>query len=248
MAVMTISAAGRWELACDEVAEEVLDDTGCRTRPVDAFQLAEEMGFQLAYDANQTGRGRVKRVAGRVTVLLAPDERPERLQWAAAHEIGEFAAHRVFDRLEMDLDEESPRLREKIASGLAAAVLLPKRWFFADARRLDGDVAALKAIYSTASHELILNRLLQMDQLTMASVFDHGRLTRRRTNGRLAAPPLLSLESEAQSLAHRTGEAVSLSGRGVRVQCWPVHERDWKRELVRTTALLEEGDWIDEAA
>jgi hypothetical protein len=204
---------------------------------VNALRLAQELGYEVAFDAAQAGRGRFKRLCGQPTVLLAPDIRPERVQWAAAHELGESLAGSVFDLLDIDPEEADPALRERTATTLATSILLPRRWFFDDARRLAGDVPGLKSIYSTASHELILSSLLRLETLTLVSVFDHGRMTRRRTNGQLSPPPLLSLEQEAQSRAHATGQAVTLRGRGVVVQAWPVHEPGWKRELLRTTPI-----------
>jgi hypothetical protein len=169
--------------------------------------------------------------------LLAPDVRPERVQWAAAHELGESLAGSVFDQLDIDPEGADPSLRERTATTLATSILLPRRWFLDDAQRLGGDVPGLKSIYSTASHELILSGLLRMETLTLISVFDHGRLTRRRTNGQLTPPPLLALEREAQLQAHASGKAVVLRGSGVTVQAWPVHEPGWKRELLRTTPI-----------
>jgi hypothetical protein len=49
----------------------------------------------------------------------------------------------------------------------------------------------------------------------------------------------MTVEREAQLRAHMTGKSVVLTGRGVRVQAFPVHEAGWKRELVRTTPVEE---------
>jgi len=223
--------------ACDEVAGELLAEAGWSNPPVDAFQLAAELGYEIAFDASQQARGRFKRLGGRPTMLLSPDDRPERLQWAAAHEIGESAAFRVFELLDVDPQCAENDLREKVAAQLASALLLPRREFEAEVVRHDGDVPSLKAKFWTASHELILTGQLRMETLMLASVFDHGELKRRRTNGRLAPPPLLTVERQAQLRAHATGRPVVLAGSGVRVQAWPIHETGWKRELLRTTPL-----------
>jgi hypothetical protein len=69
----------------------------------------------------------------------------------------------------------------------------------------------------------------------MVTVFDHGRMTRRRGNGQLAPPRLMPVEQEAWRRAHATGEACELRSPEVRVQAWAVHEPGWKRELLRTT-------------
>ena len=138
--------------ACDEVAEELLAEAGWSDPPVDAFQLAAELGYEIAFDARQQERGRFKRLAGRPTMFLSPDDRPERLQWAAAHEIGESAAWRVFEILDLDPELAETDFRETVAAHLASALLLPRQQFEADVVRHDGDVPALKAKYATASH------------------------------------------------------------------------------------------------
>jgi hypothetical protein len=85
-----------------------------------------------------------------------------------------------------------------------------------------------------------------MEPLLLTSVFDHGVLTRRRTNGRLSPPPLMTIERQAQLSAHASGRPIVLTGRGVRVQAWPVHEAGWKRELLRTTPLsADDPDELD---
>lgn len=231
--------------ACDDVAADLLAEAGWSNPPVDAFQLARQLGYEVAFDASQQARGRFKRLAGRPTMFLSPDDRPERLQWAAAHEIGESAAWRVFERMDIDPDAAETDLREKVAAQLATALLLPRDQFDADVRHFDGNVLELKSRYTTASHELILMSQLRMDALLLASVFDHGTLTRRRTNGRLTPPPLMTLEREAQLRSHSTGKPITLTGRGVRVQGFPIHEAGWKRELLRTTPLDDEPEDLD---
>ncbi len=246
MTALLISTPRSLAAACDDVATELLADADWDDPPVDAFALASILGFDVAFDARQQSRGRFKRLAGRPTVFLSPDDRPERLQWAAAHEIGESAAYQVFERLDLDPLLAPPALREKVAAELAGALLLPRRAFEADVRRWDGDVPTLKSKYATASHELILTSQLRLDLLALVSVFDHGELTRRRTNGQLAPPPLLTIERRAQLRAHATGQPAILSGHGVRVQAWPVHEPGWKRELLRTTPLDTENPEVHE--
>jgi Zn-dependent peptidase ImmA (M78 family) len=245
MTSLVLSESQSLIFACDEVGEELLAEAGWSSPPVDAFQLAAELGYEIAFDARQEARGRFKRLAGRPTMFLSPDDRPERLQWAAAHEIGESAAWRVFERLDVDPQLAETDFREQVAAHLANALLLPRPEFEADVLRHDGDVPALKAKYATASHEMILMGQLRMETLMLASVFDHGELRRRRTNGRLAPPPLMAVERQAQLQAHATGRPAVLSGRGIRVQAWPIHEAGWKRELLRTTPLGTDDDEED---
>lgn len=227
--------------ACDEVVRELLEDLRLVQPPVDALRIAERLQLDVVFDASQQGRARFKRLAGGAAIFLKPDDRPERLQWATAHEIGEALAGRVLARSGID-PTDLPALvdaaqRERIANEFASRLLLPADWFLPDAAALDGDLLALKEIYPTASHELILMNLLRQDRLAMSTVFDHGRVTRRLSNGELPAPPLLPLEREARRRAHETGRPCEIIGAEVRVQAWAVHEPGWKRELLRTTPV-----------
>ena len=223
--------------ACREVAAEVLEECRVAGPPVDARLIADRLGLEIALDASQHGRGRIKRLRGRTTILVRPEDRPERLQWTIAHEIGEHVAHRVFRRLDFDPDLAGPRIREQIANEMASQLLLPGDSFLDDARRLDADLPRLKQTYATASHELILTGLLRLPELSLVTVCDHGRITRRRGNGQLSPPPLLPIERDVWRRVYGSGHPADETAEGVRVQGWAVHEPGWKRELLRTTAL-----------
>ena len=81
---------------------------------------------------------------GQGTIVVGPAERPERLQWAVAHEIGESVAHRVFSALGVDPQAAPENAREQVANHLASCLLLPRDWFAADGSELDWDLFALK--------------------------------------------------------------------------------------------------------
>src|SRR5215207_488499 len=94
--------------ALDGVAAGVLAQAVETAPPVDALSLARTLGLAVAWDERQAGRGRTARLSGRPgaanqgSILLRPDPRRERLQWAIAHEIGEWCAHQVFEHLSVD--------------------------------------------------------------------------------------------------------------------------------------------------
>lgn len=231
-----------WSHAVDQVAAELLDQAGVAGPPVDALGLAERLQVLVAFDAGQQGRARHKRLAGRSSILLKPDERPERVQWAAAHELGEVVAHRVVERAGAATDELAPGLREQIANRMASRLLLPSAWFLDDAARLAGDLLQLKARYRTASHELIAWRLLDLRQPSIVSVFDQGKLIRRRSNSRGQSPPLSPIERACSRQVHESGEPLQRTIGGLHVQAWPVHEPHWKREILRTTPAADEPE------
>ena len=119
--------------ALDAVIEEILDRSGVNTPPVDAFRVAQALGITIALDDRQEGRARYVRLTDRrssrprATILLRPDPRQERQQWAVAHEIGEHAACRAFELLSVDPGETDPSAREQIANRLAGRLLIPSR-------------------------------------------------------------------------------------------------------------------------
>jgi Zn-dependent peptidase ImmA (M78 family) len=224
--------------ALDTVSEETLRETGVDRPPVDAFAVAARLGIAVAKDDGQSGRARYVRLRdwGRAlpkpAIFLRNDPRPERRQWAVAHEIGEHRAHLVFARLGVD-PHETAVARESVANWLAARLLLPRSWFFDDALQCEWDLAQLKRRYVTASHELIARRMLDAQLPVVISVFDHGRLTFRRGNLPGACPPLCHLERDCRRAAHCSGEPSVAMQPGITVQAWPVHEPDWHREIMR---------------
>ena len=226
--------------ALDAVSQDILQNCDAQGPPIDALALARALGLAVAWDAAQRGRGWTVRLrspgggAARGSILVRPEPRPERLQWTVAHEVGETCAARVFDRLGVDPREAPPGARETVANQLAGRLLLPGAWFEAHARAVDWDLVRLKAIYTTASHELIARRMLDFAPPIAVTVFDHGQRTWRQGNlpGRL--PPLLPFEQAAWRRAHETSEPATVEGPLCDVQAWPVHETDWKREILRT--------------
>ncbi len=118
---------------------------------------------------------------------------------------------------------------------MASRLLLPSLWFFDDARRECWDLPRLKQRYSTASHELIAYRFLDVEEPTTVSLFDQGQLVRRTANIRSRAPRLAQIERDCWSQTHRENQPDERRSSSLMVQAWPVHEQGWKRELLRTT-------------
>lgn len=223
-----------WLSIVDEIVHDILLQGGAPAPPVDAVRIAQRLGIILAADVSQMGRARQKRFGEQSVILVRPDDRPERLQWAVAHELGEIFAHRVAERAtEQGILEELP-VREEIANRFASRLLLPSRWFDEDARRCRGDLPTLKEIYRTASHESIAWRLLDLDDSTVITICDQGSVSARR--GNFSCPNRLHpIEKAAWEEAHKRNRPSCREEESVRIQCWPIHELNWKREILRTT-------------
>ena len=232
----------REELATgmDRVVNGILTDAGIERPPVDAFDAAQRLGIVVALDDRQEGRARYVRLSDRrsprrrASILLRPEPRQERRQWAVAHEIGEHVACRVFTEWGVDPCEAAPDAREAVANNLAGRLLLPTDWFIGDATVCGWDLVSLKARYATASHELIARRMLECRPPVIISIFDHSRMSLRRSNLPGRVPPPSPAELDCWRCVHR-GNHVMEHREGPRtIRGWPIHEDGWKREILRT--------------
>ncbi|HLA85050.1 MAG TPA: ImmA/IrrE family metallo-endopeptidase [Thermoguttaceae bacterium] len=226
--------------ALDRVADDALAEAGIDGPPVDALTVAQRLGIAVAWDADQSGRGRCARLRGhpgralRPAILLRPDPRAEREHWAIAHEIGEHRAHRVFAALSVDPAEAPTGARETIANRLAGRLLVPRGWVLRDVAECGWDLAELKLRYASASHELIARRMLEFPPPVIVTIFDHGRITLRQSNVPGRTPPLSEAEHQCWRQAHDSGQPSRESGEMIEVRGWPIHEPDWQREILRT--------------
>jgi hypothetical protein len=231
--------------ALDACAAEALWEAGIDGPPIDAAEVAAGLGLVVTHDCAMPHRGRFVQLAGRGhdgngqgTIVLGTAERPEREQWAIAHEIGESIAYRVFDRLGIGADEALPTSRELVANCLASAMLLPRRWFAVDGRECDWDLLDLKDRYCTTSHELIARRMLDMRPPVVITVCDNGRITWRRSNVTPRPPEMLREERSIWREVFESGmpafDSLDAETGLESVRCWPVHELEWKREIMRS--------------
>jgi Zn-dependent peptidase ImmA (M78 family) len=219
------------------VAAEPLAPAGILQPPVNALRIAQILGLAVAWDDRQSGRARLVSLASAAhsaapSIFLKHDPRQERIQWAVAHEIGEILTPRIFDQLGIDVRHAPPQAREQVANSFAARLLLPGDWFSTDGTSCGWDLIELKQRYETASHELIARRMLDLLVPVIISVYDHDRLTWRKSNLTGRQPPPCRREIECRLGAHATGETVVDDG-PPQVHAWAVHEPDWRREIVR---------------
>jgi len=235
-----------FEAALDECVERLLWEAGVDCPPVDARAVAEHLGLVVVGHRELPHRAQFVRLAaqsrgnsGQGTIVVGPAERPEREQWAIAHEIGESVVHSVFAQLGVRPELAPPGAREAVANRLASCLLLPRRWFNIDGRGFDWDLFELKDRYQSASHELIARRMLEMSPPIVITLCDQGRVIWRRGNTGCHLPRLLPEEHDTWQKAHVTDnvtdESLDPLTTGLdRVRCWPVHEPDWKREIIRS--------------
>jgi Zn-dependent peptidase ImmA (M78 family) len=224
----------------DALVQEVLEAGRVHEPPVDPFRIARALGLRVVWDGRLPERGRYVRFrhqagnSSTAVMILQRHPRPERRYWAAAHELGEHLVPQAAQRLGLLADEDLSGWRERMANHLAARILLPTAWFCQDGRRLDWDLRALKIRYSTASHETIARRMLDMEEPVVISIFDQGTVTWRRANRFGRVPPLAEAETLSWQIAHRESRDHQHYSDRLRVRAWAVHEPGWRREILRT--------------
>ncbi|MEZ6047293.1 MAG: ImmA/IrrE family metallo-endopeptidase [Planctomycetaceae bacterium] len=225
----------------DQVVNDLLEQAEIIAPPVNSFQIARELGWEIVLNEEQCERGRYKRIQNQPTIFLKPDDRPERVHWALAHELGETLSDRWKEWIEeQDTGSSSSSPRESLANLFATRLLLPECWFSNEAVRLEGDLTALKESFSTASYQLIAYRLLDVESPLMVTIFDQGKPTSRRCNWTHSPPPLQAAEKACWEKTHSENRYHSAKTSELQLDCWPVQEPDWKREILCTRPLDQE--------
>lgn len=219
----------------DAFVEDLLQAAGVQAPPVDAIQLAQgHLGMIVCLDRRQPSRGRAQRAGGRPQIFLKPEPTEERHQWTVAHEIGEHLKVRLLERLGIEPGGVKPMSGESLANLFAHHLLVPTCWFAGDAALLDYDVVALKERYRTSSHEVIALRLLDLPEPAIITIIDNEHIYRRRSNAWRVRKQLEPIEEKCQRYVHHYSRARVFRENGWTVHGWPVHQADWKREILRS--------------
>jgi Zn-dependent peptidase ImmA (M78 family) len=221
--------------AIDRMVVELLDAAHVDAPPVDAIALAQgHLGMTVVVDQRQPQRGRAQRALGKKQIYLKPESREERHQWTVAHEIGEHLKSELLERLSIPPHEARAMAGESLANLFSYRLLVPTRWFAEDARSYDYDLLALKKRYSTSSHEVLAWRFLDLPAPCVVTIIDKERINRRRSNAWPIKRTLLPVEERCWRYVTDHGKPKTLREGEWSITCWPVHELDWKREIMRS--------------
>jgi Zn-dependent peptidase ImmA (M78 family) len=226
----------------DRVVRELLDTAGVTEPPVDAIKLAQgQLGMIVCLDRRQEQRGRAQRAAGRRQIYLRPEPTEERHQWTVAHEIGEHLKTTLLERLHVEPGQTFAMSGESLANLFAHRLLVPTSWYAADAPAHRFDLQALKACYRTSSHEVLALRMLDLPDPCVITIIDNDRIHKRRTNGPRIRRELTPAEEKCRQYVNKHGKIQVVRADGWTVQGWPVHQADWKREILRSVVEEESG-------
>ena len=127
---------------------------------------------------------------------------------------------------------------ESLATLVAARLLLPTAWFADDVRGLASDVLELKKRYATAAADVIAWRLLDLPTPCIITIVDNDHVQRRRSNAWRVRRELEEAERECQRYVNHYSRPRVLCANGWTVQGWPVHQSDWKREILQQSSSI----------
>ena len=227
--------------AVDRAVDELLEAAGVAAPPVDAIKIAQRhLGMVVCLDRRQQQRGRAQRSGERKQIFLRPEPSEERHQWTVAHEIGEHLKADLLARLGLDPGQTQPMAGESLANLFAQRLLVPTQWLRDDAPACDFDLPELKKRYATGSHEVIAGRLLDLPHPCIITIVDNEHIHRRRSNAWPVRKELHAVEAECQRYVHHYSRSRLVARDGWTVHGWPVHQVDWKREILRSVVEVAE--------
>jgi hypothetical protein len=120
----------------------------------------------------------------------------------------------------------------------AERLLVPTAWLRDEGHVCGFDLFALKDRFTTASHELIAMRMLDLEEPCIITIVDNDHVARRRSNAYRVNKELSGPEQRCLKQVQRYSRPCQIDEEGWRVRGWPIHECDWKREILRS--VLEE--------
>jgi hypothetical protein len=151
-----------------------------------------------------------------------------------AHEIGEHFKSDLLIRLGTEPGQTRPMAGESLANLFAYRLLVPTCWYAEDAPAFGYDLLSLKKKYATSSHEVLAWRFLDLSEPCIVTIIDNDTVTRRRSSGWPITRKLEPPETKCRVYVHEHGRPRCVRAGGWTVQGWPVHQLDWKREILRS--------------
>ncbi len=219
----------------DKIVDDLLGEANLTKPPIDAIALAQKhLGISIVMDRRQNERGRVQRAGRRQQIYLRPEPMEERHQWTVAHEICQHLKTEILEQLHIEPEQAKALTGESLNTLFSSRLLVPSSWFAQDAADLGYDLPELKKRYRTASNEVIALRFLDLPFPTVISVVDNDAIHRRKSNGpKIKATEMEPVELQCQQAVNKEGKPHKMSEGNWTVQGWPIHQKDWKREILR---------------
>lgn len=230
--------------ACDRLIAGLLERAGAAEPPVDALRIAEDhLGVPVEWaepETDERGRPRPSTRRHSAGIVLSPGMTNEQQQKAAAQGVARALLPDLLRKLGVPAGEESKQAAAHFRGLLAARLLVPSKLLRSALRTCKYDLAALHAVFDTATMETVALRLLDLDTPCVIAVVDDGVVATRRSNALPIDRKLSPAEQECvarvmeQQLPHHARSA------GWTADGWFVPNRPIRRVILR--AVPDESD------
>ncbi len=226
--------------AIDRAVRHLLEQERVTAPPVDAVTLVQD-AFGLTVveeepdDDPEQGRfgPRPPRRRSR-EVLLRPDQSVASKHALCARACAKQMVPGILERLGVTPGTENRSAATQLAAVIAPRLLMPSHWWERDARRAGFDLLELKARYTTVGVELLLLRMLDVDEPAVVAVVDDGTATTRRSNRQPVGRALLAAELLCCERVRAEREPQRVRRDDWTTQGWPIPDGPYDRILVRS--------------
>jgi len=224
--------------AVDRAVNELLDRGFVTGPPIDTLSLLrDEFGVRVDYDephdAPKYG-DRPRRRQGPNELLLHPDSTPESQATLAGRAIAKKIIPVVLSKLGVVPGTENKGAQASLVGLVSARILLPTRWFVADARRAAFDLIELKERYSSANWEMLAWRMLDADdEPSVVAILDDGAVSARRGNRFSVNKSLTAAEQACVVLVQETDDPARVRKDDWSAAAWPTQGIPFRRIIVR---------------
>lgn len=217
----------------DKLVEDLLAKCQIDRPPVQPKKIADAIGLVYHETKLEGRRGQSYRHNGRQHVEIHRRDRPERKNFALAHEIME---------LELKKALNDPKESHRWANLGASFLLTPTAWFRDQCVQTGFDLAKLKKVFSTASWEVIALRTLNFSE-SIITIVDDDRVARRKSTYPFYVSRRLSDEENHVVLeVLQTKKVQRQHFPTCDVTGYPVFEKERKRVILRT--VLDETSYL----
>lgn len=226
--------------AIDRIVRELLVRHFKDAPPVDAMVLAQDE-FHFSIDiveetdqrTRQYGDAPPRRPRPR-EILLRESQSDEARQAVCARACAKELIPLVLEKLGVTPGTENRGAQNSLIGLIAPRILLPTCWFEKDSRKLGYDLLALKALYSTAGHEMIALRWLDFEEPCLVTVIDNEDVTARRSNRAQVTRKLTEAEQRCRDEVRRHDEPQKVRHEAWTTWGWPVPGGPFNRIILRS--------------
>jgi hypothetical protein len=214
----------------DNLIQEFMARASLHQPPVDADALLNGKAWQLL------GLAAPLHHAKKTAQVFDPKESESsevKKQWLAAQTLASSLQKEAKVRWEKANDSQASQGISFI-NLIAQRILVPTHWLKSIVLSVDYDLIELKRIFKTPAYEIIALRMLDLENPCIITIVDNGHVFKRKSN--CCNPPKILSPTETMVLnyVHENSRPKKVNDQGWQVSGWPVHQLDWRREILRS--------------